>query len=245
MRTLNRILLITILILIVAAAGLLAWANNPSAPMPEAITALQSDSQVQVTEDGWITFQPTSTQPDTGLILYPGGRVDPRAYAPIARLIAEQGYMVVIVPMPHNLAVFGSNRAQDVIAAYPEIQHWAIGGHSLGGAMAARFASRHPGAIQGLVLWAAYPANSDDLSGQDLQVLSMIGDRDGLGTKDGVEATRQLLPENTTYLTIEGGNHAQFGWYGAQPGDAEATISRPEQQAQVLQATLQLLASLK
>ena len=58
-----------------------------------------------------------------------------------------------------------SDRAQEVIAAYPEIQHWAVGGHSLGGAMAARFVYQHPGAIQGLALWAAYPASSDDLQG--------------------------------------------------------------------------------
>jgi pimeloyl-ACP methyl ester carboxylesterase len=213
--------------------------------MPEAFDALQSENQVQVSEEGWIVFQPTGVQPDTGLILYPGGRVDPRAYAPVARAIAEQGYLVVIVPMPLNLAVFGSNRAQDVIAAFPEIQHWAIGGHSLGGAMAARFAKQHPDATEGLALWAAYPASSDDLSEQDLHVVSIIGSRDGLGTGEGVEETRQLLPESAQFVVIEGGNHAQFGSYGEQPGDSNASITRSNQQAQILQATLGLLAGLE
>lgn len=245
MRKLKYISLGIVLLLILVTAGFLVWANTPLGPMPEALDALQSDSQVQVTEDGWIVFQPSGTQPDSGLILYPGGRVDPRAYAPIARAIAEQGYLVVIVPMPLNLAVLGSDSAQEVIAAYPEIQHWAIGGHSLGGAMAARFAYQHPDAIQGLALWAAYPASSDDLSERSLQVVSIIGSKDGLGTDQGVEATRQLLPESTQFITIEGGNHAQFGWYGEQPGDAEATITREDQQVKVVQATLELLAGLK
>ena len=138
----------------------------------------------------------------------------------------------------------GSNHAQEVIAAYPGVQHWGIGGHSLGGVMAAHFAYQNPDAVQGLVLWAAYPASGDDLSGQALQVVSIIGDRDGLGTEQGVKTARHLLPETTKYIVIEGGNHAQFGWYGEQPGDLPATITREDQQAQILQATLDLLSSI-
>jgi pimeloyl-ACP methyl ester carboxylesterase len=147
--------------------------------------------------------------------------------------------------MPLNLAVFGSDRAQDVIAAYPQIQHWAVGGHSLGGAMAAHFVSQHPGVIQGLALWAAYPASGDDLSGQSLKVVSVMGSQDGLGTAKGVDATRSLLPQNTRFVVIDGGNHAQFGWYGDQPGDNPATISRADQQAQVVVATLELVGRIK
>jgi hypothetical protein len=245
LRTFKRILLVIVLVLAIATAGFLVWANTPLGPMPEALAALQSDSSVLVTEGKWITFQPTGTNPDTGFIIYPGGRVDPRAYAPIARAIAEQGYLVVITPMPLNLAVFGANRAQDVIAAYPDIQHWVIGGHSLGGAMAARFAYQNPNTIQGLALWAAYPASSDDLSGQSLKVVSIIGSQDGLGTGEGVEATRGLLPQNTHFMVIDGGNHAQFGWYGDQPGDNPAAISRADQQAQAVTATLGLLESIR
>jgi dienelactone hydrolase len=245
MPTLKRILLIIILIMAIAAAGFFVWANMPLAPMPEAIAAFQSDSQVQVTTGSWITFQPAGTNPDTGLIIYPGGRVDPRAYAPIARAIAQQGYLVAIAPMPLNLAVFGFNRAQEIIAAYPDIQHWVIAGHSLGGAMAARFAYQNPDAVQGLALWAAYPAKSDDLSGQPVEVVSIIGSQDGLGTGQGVEDTRSLLPQSTRFTVIDGGNHAQFGWYGDQPGDNPAGISRTDQQAQIVAATLELLERIK
>jgi hypothetical protein len=245
MHRLKFILFGIALVLGIATVGFLVWAETPLAPMPESIALLQSDSQVQVNEAGWIVFQPVNADPDTGLIIYPGGRVDPRAYAPIAHAIAQQGYLVVIVPMPLNLAVLGVDRAKEVMAAYPEIQHWAIGGHSLGGAMAAHFAYKHPHLVQGLLLWAAYPPKSDDLSGQSLKTVSILGSLDGLGTAQGVEKTRHLLPQETQYLVIQGGNHAQFGSYGKQPGDAEAAIPRSDQQAQAVRATLDLLANLK
>ena len=245
MRTLKYVSLVIILVLVLATAGFLVWAYTPAAPMPEALAALLSDSQVQVTEEGWLVFEPADTQPDTGLILYPGGRVDPRAYAPIAREIAQQGYLVVIVPMPLNLAVFGVGTAQEVIDAYPDIQQWAIGGHSLGGAMAASFANSHSDEVDGLALWAAYPASSDDLSSSGLQVASIYGTLDGLATGEKIDASRPLLPADTTWAPITGGNHAQFGWYGEQGGDNPAEISRLDQQNEIAAATISLLESLK
>jgi pimeloyl-ACP methyl ester carboxylesterase len=183
--------------------------------------------------------------PAVGLILYPGGRVDPRAYAPPARAIAAGGYLVVIVPMPLNLAVFGPNRAAEVMDTFPGIELWAIGGHSLGGAMAARFAYRQSSAVHGLVLWASYPAASDDLSARELAVVSIYGTRDGLATGEKIAASRPLLPAETCWVAIVGGNHAQFGWYGPQSADNPATISREAQQQEVIAATLALLTDLE
>jgi len=212
--------------------------------MPEALAVLRSDDEVKVKIDRWLVFRPLADSPRVGLVLYPGGRVDPRAYAPAARALAGEGYLIVIVRMPLNLAVFAPDRATDVMAAFPEIGRWAVGGHSLGGAMAARFAYRHPNLVQGLVLWAAYPASTDDLSGRTLAVVSVYGTLDGLATGDKIAASRPLLPGNTHWVAIEGGNHAQFGWYGPQSGDGAATISRQEQQQQIVGATLELLSGL-
>ena len=170
--------------------------------------------------------------------------MDPRSYAPAAHALAQEGYLVVIVPMPLNLAVFAPDRAADVMAAFPEIGRWAVGGHSLGGAMAARFAYQNPEAVQGLALWAAYPASTDDLSGHPLAVTSIYGTNDGLATEDKIAASRPLLPGNTRWVAIEGGNHAQFGWYGPQSGDGAAVISREEQQREIVAATLELLSGL-
>jgi Alpha/beta hydrolase family len=236
--------LVLIGILLAVVIGFVAWGSIIPAPMPEAIAAMQSDSGVIVTTEPWLVFQPTQTTPTTGLIIYPGGRVDPRAYAPQAHAIAEKGYLVVIVPMPLNLAVLGSGRASSVIQAYPEIEKWVIGGHSLGGAMAASYAYNHTDQIDGLVLWASYPASSNDLSQTKLKTASISASLDGLSTPDKIEASRSLLPADTTWVQIQGGDHAQFGWYGDQSGDNPAIISREDQQAQIVQSTLDLLSSI-
>jgi len=239
-----RWLWLLLLVPLLLAGGFVAWAEATPAPMPEAVAALASSEDIEVTISPWLTFRPKTGQPQAGLVLYPGGRVDPRAYAPAARALAERGYLVAIVPMPLGLAIFRPSAAGDVIDAFPQITDWAVGGHSLGGAMAARFAYRSPGIVDGLVLWASYPAASDDLSGRDIAVTSIYATRDGLATPEKIDASRPLLPPDTVWVAIEGGNHAQFGWYGPQAGDNEATISRMEQQQQVIEATEQLLRAL-
>lgn len=245
MKLVKKLLLALAIVLLVAVAAFTVWAYTPLGPMSEALAALQSDAAVQVSTEPWLSFTPTAAPPQTGLIFYPGGRVDPRSYAPAARALAEQGYQVVIVPMPFNLAVFGINRAEDVIAAYPAVRAWGIGGHSLGGSMAANFAANHPDAVQGLALWASYPASSDDLSARDdLAAVSIYGAQDGVALPNTVLAARPLLPADTVWVAIEGGNHAQFGWYGPQSKADVAAISRDSQQQQVISATAELLERL-
>ena len=139
-----------------------------------------------------------------------------------------------------NLAFFDINAAAYVQAEYPEIQHWALGGHSLGGVAASSYASTHPD-IKGLVLWASYPAD-DSLLMKDTKVISIYGTNDG--GKERLDESHNLLPADTAYALIEGGNHAQFGSYGPQAGDNEATISPEEQWAQVAAATVEFLKGL-
>lgn len=241
----KRWLLLLLLIPVVAVVGFVVWASMAAQPMPEALAAMQSDGQVKVTTDKWLVFTPVGKEADTALIFYPGAKVDARAYAPAAHRLAADGYMVVITPMFLNLAIFGADQANDVIAAYPNISKWAISGHSLGGAFAAHYAHDHTAKVKGLVLLAAYPPDSDDMSQQDIDVTSISGTLDGLATPDKIEASKKLLPADTKYVPIEGGNHAQFGWYGAQDGDNAATISREAQQDEVVKATAELLGSLK
>jgi predicted alpha/beta-hydrolase family hydrolase len=241
----TRILLAVSSLLILLLLGFVIWGSTPARPMPEALAAIQSNAQTTVTAGKWLTFQPAGAQLSTGFIIYPGGRVDYRAYAPAAQSIASQGYLVVIVPMPLSLAVFKPGAAAEVIAVHPEIKHWAVGGHSLGGAMAASFVYTHPAAVEGLVLWASYPAASNDLSGSAVRVLSISGTLDGLSTSAKIAASRALLPADTAWMPIDGGNHAQFGWYGLQAGDNPASITRQEQQAQIVRATVDFLSKLR
>jgi dienelactone hydrolase len=217
------------ILLILSTAAFFIWGLNPAPPMDEALVAMVSSDTVTVQTEPWLVFQPAQGSPTTGLIFYPGGHVDPRAYAPTAHKFAENGYLVVIVSMPLNLAVFGAGKAEDVISTNPDIQNWVIAGHSLGGSMAATFADNHPGSLDGIILWASYPANSDDLSSQDTDSLSIYGTWDGLSTLTKIKASESILPPDTLWIAIDGGNHAQFGWYGPQSGDNEATISRQEQ----------------
>ncbi len=236
-----RIALVSILIVImIILSGFLIWALTPLGPMDEARDALVSDSQVKVTTDRWIVFEPRDSSPGTGFIFYPGGRVDPRSYAPMARDIAAEGFLVIIVPMRLNLAFFSPDRASDVMRSYPEINTWAVGGHSLGGAMAARFV--HKNQADGLIMWAAYPA--DDMSGDSVPALLLYGTRDGVTEPDDLYGRKNEMPSNTTWVPIEGGNHAQFGWYGSQSGDNDATITRLEQQELIVTNTVEFLRSL-
>ncbi|GAB4280549.1 MAG: alpha/beta hydrolase [Candidatus Promineifilaceae bacterium] len=236
----KRILLYAAIVLLAAITGFFIWAETPLQATSEAEAALQSDARVIITQDAWITFYPAQETSDTALILYPGGRVEAIAYAPPARAIAEQGYLVILPPMPLNFAFLNANVADDIIAAHPEIRHWVIGGHSLGGAMAANYVYNHPGAVDGLVLWASYPAENNDLTDREsLLVLSIYGTNDGQAAK--LAAADDRLPPQTRWAVIEGGNHAQFGYYGRQSGDGEATISHEQQQEQIINATLALL----
>ena len=231
--------LVVLGLLIVGAIGFYAWASNTPPLDPVALAALQTNAQVQVESGDWLVFRPTAgDSPSAGFIFYPGGRVPPEAYAPQAQAIAAGGYLVAIVPMPLNLAVFNANAARQVQAAFPEIGCWAVGGHSLGGSMAARYANQNREQVAGLTLWASYPAQSDDLSDASLPTVSIYGTLDGLADPPTVRASAALLPPDTVWVPIEGGNHAQFGWYGPQAGDNPAAISPEEQMAQTVAATL-------
>lgn len=233
-----------LVLVLLAVAGFWVWASTPLGPSPAALAALQSDASVEVKQSHWLVFRPTGQSPTVGFIFYPGGRVDPRSYALQARDIAAQGYLTVIVPMRLNLAVFSPNRASDVRAAFPQIRTWAVGGHSLGGAMAAKYIFDHPGVVQGLALWASYPASSNNLSTQNVAVVSVYSTEDGLATLDKIDASRPLLPPATTWVAIDSGNHAQFGSYGPQPGDNPSAISAEEQRRQTVTATVTMLAAI-
>jgi hypothetical protein len=235
-----KFVLASLLALVVALAAVgLIWLSALAQPMPEAEAALVSDDLVTVETEPWLSFSPAEPS-DTGFVFYPGGRVSPEAYAPSARAIAEAGYTTVVPSMPFGLAVLSPGAADAVIEAHPEIERWVIGGHSLGGAMAAQHAADR-GDLDGLVLWAAYPPDGTDLSTADLLASSIYASADGLTTLDEIEDSRARLPADTAFVEIAGGNHAGFGWYGEQGGDGPATISREEQQAQVVAATIELL----
>jgi len=232
---------------IIALLGIglfLLWGLNLLGPGDEAMAALKSDANLTVTDTGdWISFAPASGPPNTGLILYPGAHVDHRSYAPIARELASRGYLVTLVKMPLGLAIFAPDRAEGVISAHPEIRYWAVGGHSLGGVMAARYAARNLGKVQGVGFLASYPA--DNLSGTDLKGLQTYGSNDTVLNPDAVSRAAPFLPPGTIIQVIDGGNHSGFGDYPTQSGDGVAEISAEEQQALTVDLLGRLLRAIE
>ncbi len=243
-------------------AGLLAAAVVGSTvyliPFPgtaEAIAALDGTTEVAVTSDlTTITLTPrnpaaaaagsagTTGTATTGLVFQPGARVDPRAYLPLMTRIAAAGYLVVIVKQPLDIGFTAINAPDAIVAAHPEVLHWAVGGHSLGGVAASSYAGGHHARVTGLLLWASYPIGS--LADSGLRVASVSGTRDGLATPADIAASRPDLPGDTSYTAVEGGVHAFFGDYGPQPGDGTATTDRATAQAAIVAASTALLASL-
>jgi predicted esterase len=234
---------ILLVLLAVATAVGVQLATSARQPLPEAMAALTGDAVVQVEGEPWLTFAPAQAAPDTGFIFYPGGRVDPRAYAPLMKAIAAEGYLAVVPEMPLNIAAFNPNIAEEIIAAHPEIDRWVIGGHSVGGAMAGQYTSTHSEDIAGLAIWASYPPDSADLSGLEIPVTLIYGSRETRVNDSSVAERKHLLPPDTVYVRIEGGDHHQFGSYEVDPEDHLATIERGAQQQQIIEATLSLLES--
>ena len=237
-----RLLLIGILvILLLGTAGLVGWATVRTQEATERAVVVLQENGVQ-REDGQLVFRPDSPT-DKGLIYYPGGLVDPEAYAVTAQGIADAGYLVVIPKMPLNLAFTGINRADGIRADFPDIESWVIGGHSLGGAMAAEYAKNNVDSLDGLIMYASYPANNEQFVDFPIPILSISGSKDP-GTPQQ-EAFYEAIADSATRVVIEGGNHRQYADYSYQPDDGNPTISAAEQQDQIITATVQFLDTLE
>lgn len=194
-----------------------------------ATAALRSDDAVAVsqTEYGWLFDGPSD---DTALIYYPGGKVEETAYAPFLHRLAADGADVFLVKMPFRLAVFGKDKADQIIEENG-YETWYIGGHSLGGVMAANYASEHGDLLDGVVLCAAYPIRELD---EDLTEVLVYGSEDHVLNAEKIKEGEQYAPADLTEHVIEGGNHAQFGNYGEQKGDGAAGISAKAQQEEAV-----------
>ena len=198
-----------------------------------ALEAASISETVDISQvDGALVFDPGDA--DTALIFYPGGKVEYTAYGPLLIKIAQRGILCVLPKMPFNLAVFDISAADTYINEYTQISHWYIGGHSLGGSMAASYASNNIDKIEGLVLLASY--STADLSKAGLEVISIYGDKDGVLNKQAYQDNISKLPDDFSELVIQGGNHAGFGSYGEQTGDGKAEISQEEQQSDTAEA---------
>lgn len=192
-----------------------------------AIEAFKQGASINETvlPDGTIVYEPNGAI--AGFIFYPGGKVEHTAYLPLMQTLAKNGILCVLIEMPFRLAVLDVNAADGILALFPNIDNWYMGGHSLGGAMAASYLSEHTNSFSGLVLLGAYCTK--DITSTDLAVLSIYGSEDKVLNMKKYRKNKKNLPDDFTEIVIDGGCHAYFGMYGKQSGDGIPSISNEEQ----------------
>lgn len=208
-----------------------------------ALSSLKSDDIVKVEQNGNILFKPVSNDKNIGFIFYPGAKVEALSYAPFAKEIASNGYTVIIAKMDFNLAILSPNKADDIIVNNKSIRTWVIGGHSLGGVMASSYALKND-KIKGLVLLASYPQQKTNLRNRKIEVLSLWGSNDKVADLNKVKGAKKILPGNSEFIEIKGGNHGGFGDYGHQKGDGNASITNKDQMSYASKYIINLLERL-
>lgn len=234
----KKIILVILAVLILLSGSSAIYLGNyyHSVDVEKYMTS-SSEVAVEQFDKGWFF---DGAGEEKALIFYPGAKVATEAYAPLMYQLAENGVDCFLVDMPFHMAFFGMNRAEEIMQEY-NYEAWYLGGHSLGGAMAANFAADyvedHADGICGLLLLAVYPTK--DLSASDMSVVTVYGSEDSVLNMDKIVAGRKLMPKNYKEVCIEGGNHAQFGSYGAQKGDGTAAISAEEQWARTVEAFIE------
>lgn len=212
---------VSILVVLGALIGGLIYVNDYYRANNEAIAifAERYESVNRVELDNGIAYEPSENEKQIGFIFYPGGKVEYTAYEPLMLELADEGVLCVLIEMPFNLAVLGVNSADSVFDLYPEVESWYIGGHSLGGSMAASYLASNSEKLSGLILLGSYSTDR-----VELPTLSIYGSNDGVMNREKYDKYKENLVSLTEFV-IEGGNHAYFGMYGEQSGDGNADIS--------------------
>ena len=124
---------ILLAVLILLAGGFFWYVSDYYQAEDVALEVLASGDHLEVRDD--LTILSLSYPTDTAIIFYPGPRWRPPLSALLNQL-RQTGLTCILVEMPFHLAIFDVNAAEDVMAQFPDIQHWYIAGHSMGGAMA-------------------------------------------------------------------------------------------------------------
>jgi len=209
----------------------------------DAITDGASATVTVTLEDvgGQVIHVASTGQRKVVFVLYPGGLVRPQSYEWLGRALSAYGVETWIPVMPFDLAVTGIDRADAIIAHVGDVPV-VIGGHSLGGAMAADYASKHADKLAGMVLCAAYPAGNVKVKAS-WPVLSLRAERDGVAAAADVQGGLDRLPAGSTLVTIDGAVHAFFGRYGPQKGDGTPTVSRSDAEKAIVAAIAPYLTS--
>ncbi|MEQ3549140.1 alpha/beta hydrolase [Pseudonocardia nematodicida] len=228
-------------VVLALAVALVVWLR-PYPADAGGLAATASSAQVEVVHGAtaW-ELRPVGAGTGTGVVFHPGGLVDPRAYLPLLRPLAEQGVVVIVPDPPLGLAIIDPGATARAVGSVPEVRTWAVGGHSLGGVVAA-MGLDVPG-VRGLFLWASYPSGS--VADAGVAGLSVYGERDALAAPEAIEESRPQLPPDTRFVEVPGGTHAFFGDYGPQAGDGEPGTDRGTAQRLIVAETAEFVRSLQ
>lgn len=215
----ERVFVWAFVVVFLAVVAFLLYFGTPFHGSNSSVQSVLGDDRITVEHGGGgYVMQPAEGVSDSGLVFYPGARVAPDAYlASLAPLVRGANVTVVVVKTPLNLAVLDQGAATGIIERRGGVEHWYVGGHSLGGAMACRYARAHPHRVEGLLLFGAYCDKS--IADSDLRVLSVTGEADTVLNRNTYERDIRNLPSDATLVDLPGVNHSQFGSYTGQPGD--------------------------
>ncbi len=214
----QKILLITLIPLIAILGFIAYYSNDYYRAMP--------DIKEIYAENENLFFDNANNE--LGFIIYPGGKVEEVAYAPLANELNDAGYKVAIAEFPIKLGILDTDYAGKIIREYPSVESWVIVGHSLGGTSASIYvANDYNPQISGLVFLGSY--TNEDLKDLPTKTISIIGTNDTVLNFENLKKTKQLYNSEHIFYDIDGGNHAYFAYYGEQKGDGTALITRETQ----------------
>jgi len=189
---------------------------------------------------GFIDVRPTSEPVQALLIVYGGGLVRPQAYEWLGTALAPYGVRTVIPVFPLDVAFLATNRADALLTELARRGERPgkvfLAGHSLGGAMAVRFATGSASELSGLILMGAYGSERDDLSAVTLPVLVLAAENDALASLAEIREGLVRLPRDANLVVLPGAVHAFFGRYGPQRGDGQPEVPREETEQRIVDA---------
>jgi len=214
------------------------WTTFQSRNLPK--DTFENSSTVTVTKlDDLITFRAITSKNNLNIIFFQGGLTDPKAYAPLCRKLAENGFTCHLMKMDWRMPQYDYKKTLKLFKL--DSGNYVVGGHSQGGKMAAQIVYENPTLFKGLFLLGTSHPRDIDLSSLSIPTMKVYAEKDGLASVPEVIENKSKLPENSKLVLIKGGNHSQFGYLGKLLMDNSADISLEEQQKQTLKNIIELL----
>ena len=220
-----NILIPVAFVLVGTASSFLIYLNIYYHATDEVNPYLQSSALVEVCEDSRYYLFDNVENKDKAIVFYGGAKVEEKSYAPMLSKLAEHGVDVYLVKMPFRLALFDLSASDSILSSNPYSAAYLMG-HSLGGTSASICLSKTAQHYEGIIFLASYPNQELD---DKYKALSIYGSEDAVLNRKQYEERSSYFPEGYQTQIIEGGNHANFAYYGNQSGDNAATITREQQ----------------